>query len=390
VQTVDFNMLHATLPYAIAFLEENQESGLIEHVLNSNYGFFSMIYTDMKDNVKFSTKSKLPHVKLNKSDLNQYQFSFVFKTPFPQQCSAKTPYEDQAFLCTEKLDTEKLDKEVDAYGKIYLLRREIPSFIETISSRLNLESFGFRNESIDDYVLNIIINLGFIFIIILSGIIIIKIIKKNERLLKQNHEREIEILKLKMDGLNEEIEKKEKSIKDKSELIELYESDGKDSIKLKEERDTLRQDLSQLKNNYSQLNDKYNHLSAKYQEKESELSSVIRKDEFQNIIEYLWPNLIFEPKAIKEMKRLYRSDRHSSKDICHALSEIEALRGDVRNLKRPYIVKRWVDSKEPIIEIKFNPRRRIYINSEKEKTRIKLIDPCKSEETERIAQKTFQ
>ena len=53
VQTVDFNILHATLPYAIAFLEENHRSDLIEHVLNSNYGFFSMVYTDMEGNIKF-------------------------------------------------------------------------------------------------------------------------------------------------------------------------------------------------------------------------------------------------------------------------------------------------------------------------------------------------
>jgi len=344
-----------------------------------------MVYTDMEGNIKFSTKSILPHVKLNQSDLDRYQFSYVFKKPFPQQCSAKTPYEDQAFICVQKQE-----KEIDGYGKVYLLRREAPSFPETIFSRLNLESLGLTGKPIDDYVLNLVIYIMFIVFILYSGIKITKEIKKNGRLIKQNHERELEIIELKMDGLNKEIEKKELSIKEKSDLIELYESEGKDYIKLEEERDTFRKERNTLKEDYSKLKDKYNHLDSKYQESEKKLSSIVRKDEFQNLIEFLWPKLIFEPKAIKEMKRLYRSDRHSSKDICHALSMIEAVEGDFRNLKEPYIVKSWVDSKEPIKEIKFNPRRRIYVNFEKERTRIKLIDPCKSEKTERMAQKTFQ
>jgi len=393
VQTVDFNILHATLPYAIAFLEENQKSDLIEHVLNSNYGFFSMVYTDMEGNIKFSTKPKLTHVKLNQSNLDQYQFSYVFKKPFAQQCSAKTPYADQAFVCTQKLE-----KEVDAYGKIYLLRREIPSFKETIFSRLNLESLGLTGKPIDDYVLNIVISMGFILFILFSGKKILKEIKKNERLIKQKHEDDRKILKLEMDGLyrdieekDRDIEEKEQSVSYKDELIEMYEVDNKSKdeeyFKLREDRDALKCDLSHLKDDLSYLKDKCDVLSSKSQQKEIEWSSIVQKDEFSNFIEFLWPKLRFEAKAIREMRKLYSNDRYSSKDICHALSFIEAAEGNFEKLKGPYIVKSWVDPKVPIIEIRFNPRRRIYVHSAKEKTHIVLIDPCKSKETESMAQK---
>ena len=376
VQTVDFNILHATLPYAIAFLEENQKSDLIEHVLNSNYGFFSMIYTDMGGNVKFSTKSKLPHVKLNQSDFDEYQFSYVYKKPLSQQCAAKTPYEDKAFVCT----TQKPEKEVDAYGKIYLLRREIPSFSETIFSRLNLESLGINNKSIDDYLLNIIMNLGLILCVLLSGILITISIK----LLKQKHEADRKILELEIDGMNRDIEDKKKSIIYKDELIEMYEVDNKSKdeeyFKSKEYRDALQSDLLHLQQKHDLLN-------CKYQEEEIKWSSIVKKDEFSNLIGFLWPKLIFEAKAIREMRKMYSNDRYSSKDICHTLSFIESIEGNFEKLEVPYIVKSWVDSKVPIIEIKFNPRRRIYVHSAKEQTHIVLIDPQKSKETEIKTQK---
>jgi len=379
VQTVDFNILHATLPYAIAFLEEDQRSDLIEQVLNSNYGFFSMAYTDMKGNIKFSTKAKFPHVKLNQSDLDHSQFSYVFKKPFPQQCSAKSPYEDQAFVCGQKSE-----KEVDAYGKIYLLRRDIPLFAETILSRLNLESLGLKNKQIDDYVLNIIINIMFILLIFISCIFLVKFINKNETLIKQKHEGDRRILELEMDSLSRDIKAKENSLNEANELIKLYEVDNKskddDYFKLKKHADIIKFDLSQL-------NDQHTILNSKYQQKDIEWSSIVKKDELENLIGFLWPKLIFESKAIKEMRKLYSTNRYLSEDICHTLSFIESSQGNFDKLKRHYIVESWKDSKEPIIKIKFNPRRRIYIHSGKDKTHIVLIDPCKTKETESMAGK---
>jgi len=57
VQTVDFNMLHHTLPATLSYLVMTGQDESIQRVLDSNYGLFGMVVTDPKgENIVYKTE----------------------------------------------------------------------------------------------------------------------------------------------------------------------------------------------------------------------------------------------------------------------------------------------------------------------------------------------
>ena len=58
VQVTDFSLLHATLPYALVFPEENGRRDLIQPILDSHLGLFGMVYTDVSGQVLMKTDTR--------------------------------------------------------------------------------------------------------------------------------------------------------------------------------------------------------------------------------------------------------------------------------------------------------------------------------------------
>ncbi len=82
VQKHEFKMLHAVLPYAIAFLEEHGQTDLLKEALNSDQELLTLIYTDLTGAIKYPPRfSGPPAAKI--TSLNNYKFSYVYKSPVP-------------------------------------------------------------------------------------------------------------------------------------------------------------------------------------------------------------------------------------------------------------------------------------------------------------------
>jgi len=129
VQKHEFKMLHAVLPYAIAFLEEHGQTDLLKEALNSDQELFTLIYTDLTGAIKYPPRfSGPPAAKI--TSLNNYRFSYVYKSPLPWKDLSPPPAgKDGARGVTES------QKEFEAYGKIYLLFKEPPTLGETLWNR---------------------------------------------------------------------------------------------------------------------------------------------------------------------------------------------------------------------------------------------------------------
>lgn len=150
VQTVDFNILHAFLPYAIAFLEEHNQADLIQQVLNSNFGLFTMVYTDLTGKIKYQTNLPETSREIEPTTLDRYKSSYVYKTPFPQQGSAKSPLDRTAFYKTLESGAKG-----PAYGKLYLMMREPSTLLETLINKQSWRQ-AWHGEAVAGYFLAII------------------------------------------------------------------------------------------------------------------------------------------------------------------------------------------------------------------------------------------
>jgi hypothetical protein len=60
VQKQEFKMLHAILPYAVAFLEEHGQIGQIQGALQPDQDLFTLVYTDLAGAIKYRSRPPVP------------------------------------------------------------------------------------------------------------------------------------------------------------------------------------------------------------------------------------------------------------------------------------------------------------------------------------------
>lgn len=136
VQTVDFNLLHHTLPPALSYLILCGREDSIQEVLDSSYGMFGLVITDPSgQEILYKTSQiykKLSwHQALTPDTLAQAQEPYDLLTdPPPQTSQFKYP---SAKL--EKIDrhpSEKRGRE-RILGRVYYLRGIPPSFFNDLA-----------------------------------------------------------------------------------------------------------------------------------------------------------------------------------------------------------------------------------------------------------------
>jgi hypothetical protein len=132
VQTVDFNILHATLPYALAFLEEHHRLDLIQPILNTNYGLFGIAYIDSKDKNKILFKTSTSRDRfppITPQVLSQNACSWVYRTPRKIQISCPNPFEVGFF--ERPINSSPKG---ESYGGVILVRPDPPTYWHTLTS----------------------------------------------------------------------------------------------------------------------------------------------------------------------------------------------------------------------------------------------------------------
>jgi hypothetical protein len=126
VQKREFNMLHGVMPYALAFLEEHGQTGLLRQTLNPDEELFSLVYTDARGAIKYPEGSS-GSAKVNLAYLKNYKFSYVYKIPQTSQESTPPPtVEANPGVAADP------KSEDSAYGKLYILTKPLPSLRESL------------------------------------------------------------------------------------------------------------------------------------------------------------------------------------------------------------------------------------------------------------------
>lgn len=157
VQTVDFNMVHAQLPYALAYLERQGRRDLIQQTLDANFGLFGLIYTDNAGHIIAQSTDPRRTVQLTTQELEKYKCSYVYRTPQPPQLVASSIYDE--FLTQRRLTSTSPGS---TYGRLYTLRPRVPSFSETLARRENWQRLFGGGKPPSDYFMNILLHFGLI------------------------------------------------------------------------------------------------------------------------------------------------------------------------------------------------------------------------------------
>jgi hypothetical protein len=139
VQTVDFNVLHHTLPITLSYLVLCGRDDSIQEVLDSNYGIFGLVITDPKgENIVYKSE------KVYKT--KSWQKELSFKTISDSQEGKEVEHFD--WLTNPPPDHSQYanasprvagDKEVapapegQVIGRVYYLRQPPPSFLQDLA-----------------------------------------------------------------------------------------------------------------------------------------------------------------------------------------------------------------------------------------------------------------
>ncbi len=187
VQSVDFNMLHASLPYAFAFLEQHKRRDLIQNVIDSNFGLFGVVYLDADGRVIFKSSNLRPNVRFSRRTLATSWYSTVYQYPYPQQVGVDTIYSNELSQRSPRPPFSQ-----GGIGNIYLIRSSPPSFLQTLVRKENWRRL-FANQA-SDYFKNIIFNLSLIVALLVICVFGSRLQRRVEVAESAAHEAELEAL----------------------------------------------------------------------------------------------------------------------------------------------------------------------------------------------------
>ncbi len=381
-QVIEFNMLHASLPYALAFLEEHKKPDLMQQLLNANFGEFSIVYADNHGSIIRSTQNLIPQVRLDDGHLAGARFSYVYKKPFPLQFAAKSPYDNDAFNSVAPPNPL-----ADAYGKVYLVGRDVPSFWETLTSRENWlrvwQRIKLGPEPIDDCIQDIIVNFSFMALVFGLSLWSAGLYKRFQegREIQHRLERwylitEKQLIEQELLGLH----------KEKQELMMQIERDYDERIMDEEKH---REEVRFKNEKIQALNEDLKDISARLSGLEAANGDEIT-DRLGTMLNFVWPSLQFDHRAIRQLNKIYRSYPGEAKNISDMLSLLEIYGGDynhARGFKSGIIIEPWKGETEvPITKVKLN-KCRIYFHAGTGQKSIAYIVRLKTDETDIKARK---
>lgn len=115
------------LPYAIAYLEEQQRPDLLQKILTHDLGPYALVLTDKAGNIEYPPPA-LPSGKVDTGSLKNHKFFYFYKNPDSRR-PLSGPYgeEDKFQASTDG---------AEAMGRLYLIPKESYSLKETLDLAL--------------------------------------------------------------------------------------------------------------------------------------------------------------------------------------------------------------------------------------------------------------
>ncbi|MCX5893757.1 MAG: hypothetical protein NTW80_12460, partial [Deltaproteobacteria bacterium] len=111
------------LPYAIAYLEEQKQTEVLQKITEVNLGPYALVITDKSGKIKYAP-SALPFGEITPSRLKGSKYFYLFKNPDSRR-SLSGPYTDE--------DTPwAIQDQAEALGRLYLIVKEPYSLKETL------------------------------------------------------------------------------------------------------------------------------------------------------------------------------------------------------------------------------------------------------------------
>jgi hypothetical protein len=167
VQTVDFNLLHHTLPTTLSELIIADRDDLVQKVLDANYGLFGLVITDPSGSSIIYATNKISGEKTWQKYLSQEGLASS-KEP-ADWLSDPPPLEPQWQHLGPRLPeaTKAFEKpDGNIIGRLYYLRSEAPTFVEDFS---NFLAGGFLEHagSARGYLFAFLITMSFSLVVVL-------------------------------------------------------------------------------------------------------------------------------------------------------------------------------------------------------------------------------
>jgi hypothetical protein len=167
VQTVDFNLLHHTLPTTLSELIIADRDDLVQKVLDANYGLFGLVITDPSGSSIIYSTNRISGEKAWQKYLSPEGLASL-KEPADWLCDPP-PLEPQWQHLGPRLPEATKASEKPAgnvIGKLYYLRSEPPTFIEDFTSFLAGGLLD-RSGSARGYLFAFLISMSFSMVIVL-------------------------------------------------------------------------------------------------------------------------------------------------------------------------------------------------------------------------------
>lgn len=203
VQTVDFNILHHTLPASLSQMILAGRDGEIQNLLNSSYGIFGMVVTDasgqeilFRTNKHYEKESWQPLLTVNflQSVTEPYDL-LTDPPPIAPQYEHKSPREDKV----TKLDTPP----GRVIGRLYYVRGVPPAFFEDLIGSVCSNWVELRGSK-RGYILLTLVMIGFSisFIVMVLWRQRVLLLREKDLVSKEN---ELSLRRRALDHLNADI-----------------------------------------------------------------------------------------------------------------------------------------------------------------------------------------
>lgn len=203
VQTVDFNLLHHTLPMTLSHLILAGQDEEVQRVLNCTFGIFGIVITDpdgreilFKTSDKYKKETWQP--KLNAEYLQQQNEPFDWLTnppPTAVQYAHRNPRDEKAQLIN--------NPKGQAIGRVYYIRGVAPAFLDDLAGAV-FSNWTELNGSKRGYILLTLIVVGFSSSLIALVLWRQRVLELREKDLS-NREGELTLRRRALDHLNADI-----------------------------------------------------------------------------------------------------------------------------------------------------------------------------------------
>jgi hypothetical protein len=403
-------MLHSALPYALAFLEEKERPDLIQEVLNSNFGLFGIVYTDLDGKVLFTTSSDR-HRFSESAVANATGYSYVYEQPHEQQIKAGSPYDSLSISRANR-------HEGKAYGRIYLLGGFSQSIFKTLTLSENWERLLPGGRPPSDYFLSVLTNMGVIFVIGILCITGARLDTRQRKTERDQHDAELTVLaqrvelnSIEIGALEKVRELLRKELRSKenilAELLQTMRTQSELAAELKHDRDAIveahrvaEKDRAEAEQEFYRVDDELKAVAGERDrliERLEEATSVpIRATSdlrSQRLLEIVFPSLSFSTRAADQLQKARRASKGASKKLFHLLCGLEAGDGDLLKVPGHFAreVKKWRSSgSETVWEIKLPPSRVYCRQLEKKELSVEFVVVQKDDRSDKDVQNYFK